>query len=215
MASLRHATVLCLIAGFVDAIGYFQLGHVFPANMTGNTVLLGAAIAGLEWPALFYLATLAAFTAGAAFEAALWLAVRSTAVPMLFNAAVLTAVATTTPSRVLSLATLAFLMGVQAGAAVRLSQLPTVVITSTIVRLAQGVIDLGLRRTDDASARAGPEAGTIKLHAIAWASYLAGAMAAALTSPHVPYLLVAPAVLYAALAVELAVAHWRAGWGSE
>lgn len=34
-------TVLAAAAGIVDALSYLNLGKVFPANMTGNTVLLG------------------------------------------------------------------------------------------------------------------------------------------------------------------------------
>ena len=35
-------------AGCVDALSYLKLGHVFTANMTGNTVLLGIAIGQLH-----------------------------------------------------------------------------------------------------------------------------------------------------------------------
>jgi uncharacterized membrane protein YoaK (UPF0700 family) len=37
---------LALAAGYVDAVSYLGLGRVFTANMTGNTVLLGVAVAG-------------------------------------------------------------------------------------------------------------------------------------------------------------------------
>ncbi len=33
--------VLTVVSGFVDAVSYLGLGHVFTANMTGNVVLLG------------------------------------------------------------------------------------------------------------------------------------------------------------------------------
>ncbi len=36
---------LAFAAGSVDAATYLGLGHAFPANMTGNTVLLGVAVA--------------------------------------------------------------------------------------------------------------------------------------------------------------------------
>ncbi|NMP22863.1 YoaK family protein [Sulfobacillus harzensis] len=36
---------ITLVAGLVDALGYFRLGHVFIANMTGNLVLLSIALA--------------------------------------------------------------------------------------------------------------------------------------------------------------------------
>ena len=38
--------VLTLLTGVVDATSYLSLGHVFVANMTGNVVFLGFAIAG-------------------------------------------------------------------------------------------------------------------------------------------------------------------------
>ncbi len=58
--------MLSLITGLVDAVSYLTLGHVFVANMTGNVVLLGFAVAGapgLSVPAS--LAALGAFLLGA------------------------------------------------------------------------------------------------------------------------------------------------------
>jgi len=40
--------MLTLITGFIDAVTYINYGHVFVANMTGNVVLLGFAIAGSQ-----------------------------------------------------------------------------------------------------------------------------------------------------------------------
>ena len=37
---------LTVIGGFLDAVSYLGLGHVFTANMTGNVVLVGFAAAG-------------------------------------------------------------------------------------------------------------------------------------------------------------------------
>jgi uncharacterized membrane protein YoaK (UPF0700 family) len=58
--------MLSIVTGLVDAVSYLALGHVFVANMTGNVVLLGFALAGapgLSVPAS--LAALAAFLLGA------------------------------------------------------------------------------------------------------------------------------------------------------
>ena len=38
--------VLTVFTGLVDAVSYLKLGHVFVANMTGNVVFLGFAVAG-------------------------------------------------------------------------------------------------------------------------------------------------------------------------
>jgi len=37
---------LTVVTGLVDAVSYLALGHVFTANMTGNVVFLGFAVAG-------------------------------------------------------------------------------------------------------------------------------------------------------------------------
>jgi Protein of unknown function (DUF1275) len=37
---------LTVVTGLVDAFSYLVLGHVFVANMTGNVVFLGFALAG-------------------------------------------------------------------------------------------------------------------------------------------------------------------------
>lgn len=57
---------LTLVTGFVDAYSYLMLGHVFVANMTGNVVFCGFAIAGAAGFSLVAsLVALAAFAAGA------------------------------------------------------------------------------------------------------------------------------------------------------
>jgi len=59
--------LLTLITGFVDAYSYLVLGHVFVANMTGNVVFCGFALAGtgaFSLPAS--VTALAAFAVGAA-----------------------------------------------------------------------------------------------------------------------------------------------------
>lgn len=38
--------VLTVVTGLVDAVSYLELGRVFVANMTGNVVFTGFALAG-------------------------------------------------------------------------------------------------------------------------------------------------------------------------
>jgi uncharacterized membrane protein YoaK (UPF0700 family) len=57
---------LTVVSGFIDAVSYLGLGHVFTANMTGNVVVLGFAAAGA--PGFFAphsLTSLGAFLVGA------------------------------------------------------------------------------------------------------------------------------------------------------
>src|ERR1700760_1211453 len=57
---------LTLVTGLVDSFSYLLLGHVFVANMTGNVVFLGFALAGAPGFSIgASLTALAAFAAGA------------------------------------------------------------------------------------------------------------------------------------------------------
>jgi uncharacterized membrane protein YoaK (UPF0700 family) len=59
--------VMTFVTGVVDAVSYLSLGHVFVANMTGNVVFLGFALAGSSDVALApALIATASFTCGAA-----------------------------------------------------------------------------------------------------------------------------------------------------
>ena len=58
---------LMVVTGLVDAFSYLRLGHVFVANMTGNVVFLGFALAGVgEISILASLLAVLAFAIGAA-----------------------------------------------------------------------------------------------------------------------------------------------------
>src|ERR1700736_3844496 len=69
---------LTVITGLVDAFSYLVLGHVFVANMTGNVVFVGFAIAGAPGFSLAgSLVVLAAFALGAVLGG--WVAHRARA----------------------------------------------------------------------------------------------------------------------------------------
>src|ERR1700736_3182642 len=59
--------VMTVVTGAVDAVSILRLGHVFVANMTGNVVFLGFAVAGTSgFSAAASLVALGAFLGGAA-----------------------------------------------------------------------------------------------------------------------------------------------------
>jgi uncharacterized membrane protein YoaK (UPF0700 family) len=73
---------LAIASGTADAISYLGLGHVFVANMTGNTVLLGIALAsGNGGDGLRSGLSLAGFCIGVALGALLLRTVRTSGVP--------------------------------------------------------------------------------------------------------------------------------------
>ena len=69
--------LLTFTTGLIDAVSYLGLGHVFTANMTGNVVFLGFAVAGAKGLSISSsLFALGAFLVGAAFGGRLgvWMA---------------------------------------------------------------------------------------------------------------------------------------------
>jgi uncharacterized membrane protein YoaK (UPF0700 family) len=46
---LRRVVALSTVCGIVEAIGYMDVGHIYPAIMTGNTVQLGWTLAQSDW----------------------------------------------------------------------------------------------------------------------------------------------------------------------
>ena len=46
---LTLAASLTWIAGFVDAVGFLSLGHIYTANMSGNTVAIGIQSVSQDW----------------------------------------------------------------------------------------------------------------------------------------------------------------------
>ncbi len=144
---------LTLVTGLVDAFSYLTLGHVFVANMTGNVVFLGFALAGapgfsiaasLVAVAAFGFGALLGGLAGARYSAQRGHLLRlATALQALFlAAAVLLAAFSSSPMtagfRYPLIVVLAISMGIQNAAARRLAvpDLTTTVLTLTLTGIA-------------------------------------------------------------------------------
>jgi uncharacterized membrane protein YoaK (UPF0700 family) len=144
---------LTLLTGVVDAVSYLRLGHVFVANMTGNVVFIGFALAGAGGLSLASsVIALAAFLIGARAGGALGarlgahrgLLVRGSGVAqcLLLAAALIVALAANAPFtagvRYAITAAMAVAMGIQNAAAQQLAvpELTTTVLTKTLAGLA-------------------------------------------------------------------------------
>jgi uncharacterized membrane protein YoaK (UPF0700 family) len=144
---------LTLVTGLVDAFSYLTLGHVFVANMTGNVVFLGFALAGAPgFSITASLAAVAAFgfgallggLAGARYSAHRGHLFRlATALQALFlAAAVLLAAFSSSPLtagfRYPLIVVLAISMGIQNAAARKIAvpDLTTTVLTLTLTGIA-------------------------------------------------------------------------------
>ncbi|WP_328941434.1 DUF1275 domain-containing protein [Streptomyces sp. NBC_00250] len=146
---------LTVLAGLVDAVSYLGLGQVFVANMTGNVVLLGFALAGAAGlSASASVVSLAAFLVGAVaggrfgtrFAAhrgrllASAMALQAVLVAAAFVIAVVAHGRVGTPGRYALIVTLGLAMGTQTAVARRIGvpDLTTTVLTQTLTGLAAG-----------------------------------------------------------------------------
>ncbi|MFI7320348.1 YoaK family protein [Streptomyces venezuelae] len=144
---------LTVVTGLVDAVSYLALGHVFVANMTGNVVFLGFALAGAEGlSATASVVSMAAFLAGALaggrfgtrFAAhrgrllALGTAVQTVLVAAALGTALVAHGRVTTPVQYTLIVLLGLAMGLQNAVARRLGvpDLTTTVLTLTLTGLA-------------------------------------------------------------------------------
>ncbi len=212
--------LLTVLTGVVDGVSYVGLGHVFVANMTGNVVFLGFALAGAHGvSAVASLIALGAFVLGAGCGGRI--AARSgehrarhlrgataTALPLLLLAVLIAAVASRpvpVGARYAMIAVLALAMGIQNATARRLAvpDLTTTVLTLTLTGIGAD------------SSLAGGAGGHLVRRLIAVTAMFAGAFVGVLLLVQVG--LVLPLVLAATLAAITALAAHRsasstAGW---
>jgi uncharacterized membrane protein YoaK (UPF0700 family) len=191
--------LLACAGGAVDAVSYMELGRVFTANMTGNTVLLGLAIVQADSHAIVRSAlALAGFLIGGAVGACIvergqpgsvWPTTVTVALVLEWAVLVVFAIgwqytsgASSPPSAGAALIVLsAFAMGVQSAAARRLdvSGIATTYITGTltslVARLVSWASHLAMRVSP---AQSLPPARGTGLLAAVWLVYFGGAIVA-------------------------------------
>jgi uncharacterized membrane protein YoaK (UPF0700 family) len=189
-----RATTLTIIAGIADAVGYITMGGVFAANMTGNTVLAGIAAAQRNYTdAWHHLAPLLAFFAGAMLSRLLLRLSHKPTAGLLVEAALLAVVGFLALDREVAIMIVALAMGVQASAITHFggSAVSTVVVTSTLARTADALLD----RLWAGEKKQLPAVTNLPLLGFTWMGYLVGAVAGTLLLGVMPYPLLVPVAL--------------------
>ncbi|MGQ8875103.1 YoaK family protein [Paenibacillus sp. TSA_86.1] len=218
--------LLCMSAGMVDVIGYLGLGHVLTANMTGNIVLLGIAIArAQEFVVLRALIALIGFIAGNAIAAHMigqvktkngW-SPRVTAVftvesILLLLFAILMVSPFSEQLSYLLIVLLAVAMGMQTTAARRIgiAGISTTVLTNNLAAVIEDAVSI-LHRLRHANIRSLVKALSTDayLRAGAVVIYLGGVIVAALLFHHVPLVAVwVPVLVIAGVTLQARFASW-------
>jgi uncharacterized membrane protein YoaK (UPF0700 family) len=198
-----QATLLAIVAGMADAVGYITMGGIFTANMTGNTVLAGISLAEGRYDlAGKRFAPLLAFFLGAMLARLLLRLSRRPPVPLLIEAALIAAADFLPVGKEEALLIVALAMGLQASALTHFGGAPasTVVVTSTLARVADATLDR-LWPLDNIL----PPVAMPRLLVFTWLGYLGGALAGGLLAQAVAYPLLVPAALL--LFVVFATVH--------
>ena len=203
---------LTVATGLVDAVSYIKLGHVFVANMTGNVVFLGFALAGAKGLSISAsLMALGSFLVGAVAGGRLGAlvaehrgrvlraAVSVEAVLVLAALAVglLGSDPVTSAGQYTLIGLLALAMGVQNSAARRVGvpDLTTTVVTLTLTGVAA-----------DSRAAGGPGSKAGRRLVVVGAMFL-GALAGGLLAVHIS--IAAPLAVASALLAFTALGTWR------
>ena len=205
---------LTFVTGLVDAFSYLVLGHVFVANMTGNVVFLGFAIAGaagFSIPAS--LVALGSFVCGAlvggkavsglGHHRGRLLAATAAFQALLLGASVVAAAASGDPVeggyRYALIALLGISMGIQNATARKLAvpDLTTTVLTLTITGVAAD------------SAIAGGAGSAAGRRLVAVTAMFVGALAGAALVLHVH--IVVPLAIVLVVTATVGFVSWRAG----
>jgi uncharacterized membrane protein YoaK (UPF0700 family) len=202
--------VLTFLTGVVDAASYLRLGHVFVANMTGNVVFIGFALAGAQGlSATTSLLALAFFIVGALLGGRIGalaaehrghvLRAASAAQLVLLAIALIVALTVAQPlgsgPRDALVVAMAMAMGVQNAAAQRLAvpELTTTVLTRTLTGLASE------------AAIVGGQGAKLGRRSLAVAAMLLGALTGGLLALHVSIASALGVACALALAIALAV----------
>jgi uncharacterized membrane protein YoaK (UPF0700 family) len=189
-----QATLLAIVAGMADAVGYITMGGIFAANMTGNTVLAGISLADGHYElAARRFIPLFAFFLGAMLARLLLRLLYKPAVPLLLEAALIAVVEFLPVGREPQVMIVALAMGLQASALTHFggTAASTVVVTSTLARMGDATLD----RLWPGEKRALPRVTTPLLLSLTWLAYLGGATASGLLSHVFAHPLVVPAGL--------------------
>ena len=190
-----QACILAIVAGYADAVGFLAFG-AFAGAMTGNTVLLGIALAGADFGAAAQSAVIIlSFLAGVAASAVLGRKLPLVAI-LGIEAVAIIAAALIAP--LVAAPVLAFAMGLQNATMTRFAgaNLNTVVLTGNLQKMVQGFLGRFAGSTKPPKSEAAESAMIGGL----WIAYLGGVVAGALAHHWIAYPLL-PVVLLLPLAL--------------
>lgn len=209
---VRRILCLGLVAGYIDAIGFLDLGGIYVAAMTGNTVQFGITFAREQWAHFAVVAiTLGSFFCGGLVSSIIRRFLPHPPLELLVMAALVTAAQLVrsllgNPIAV-ELPLLAIAMAMQGQTLSRFGGLSiqTIVVTNNLLKLAEAIV--GRYVSYDPAATGGEHArasrADILLPGCAWLSYALGAATGTWAALNLALPLVPPVVLLVLTTLDL------------
>jgi uncharacterized membrane protein YoaK (UPF0700 family) len=208
---VRRVVALSAVAGYVEAIGYTDIGGIYPAIMTGNTVQFGLTLAQGQWARFGLLGfAIGLFFLGGIISSRIKRHLRKPALELILMAVVLMVaglVRLHAPSRVpIELPLLALAMAMQGETIARFGgiSLQTIVVTNNMVKFSDALVGRYLSGTGESTSQEKkPELKEVLMPGLAWLTYSIGAAAGALALGLFRMPLAVPAVLLVFIVIDL------------
>lgn len=210
---LRRVVALSAVAGYVEVIGFMDVGGIYPGIMTGNTVQLGLTLAKAQWERFGTIGfAVGMFFIGGIISSLVKRHLRWPPLELMLMAALLlvaSAVRLNAPWRIgIELPLLAVAMAMQGETLSRFGgvSLQTIVVTNNMVKFSDALVGRYLSRPGLTPSTAKiPELKEVLMPGLAWLTYSIGAGAGATAASLFRLPLLVPAVMLAFLVGDLAL----------
>jgi uncharacterized membrane protein YoaK (UPF0700 family) len=208
--SLRRVAALAAVAGYVEVVGFMDVGGIYPGIMTGNTVQLGLTFAKAQWVRLAIVGfAVALFFLGGIISSLIKRNLRRPPLELILMAAILiiaSAARLHAPLRVaVELPLLALAMAMQGETISTFGgvSLQTIVVTNNMVKFSDALVGRYLPAREAKQSHKVPELREVLMPGLAWLSYSVGAGAGASAAALLQLPLLVPAVILVFIAGDL------------
>ncbi|WP_213767671.1 DUF1275 family protein [Caballeronia sp. dw_19] len=208
--SLRRVVVLAAVAGYVEVIGFMDVGGIYPGIMTGNTVQLGMTFAKAQWARFGLIAfAVGLFFVGGIISSLIKRHLRRPPLELLVMAGILfvaSVVRLHASVRIpVELPLLALAMAMQGETIATFGgvSLQTIVVTNNMVKFSDALVGRYLLGPAGQQSLKVPELKEVLMPGLAWLSYSVGAGAGATAAAWLQLPLLVPAVMLVFIVADL------------
>ncbi|CAN7789866.1 DUF1275 family protein [Caballeronia sp. LjRoot34] len=208
--SLRRVVVLAAVAGYVEVIGFMDVGGIYPGIMTGNTVQLGMTFAKAQWARFGLIAfAVGLFFVGGIISSLIKRHLRRPPLELLVMAGILSVASVVrlhASVRIpVELPLLALAMAMQGETIATFGgvSLQTIVVTNNMVKFSDALVGRYLPGPAGQQSLKVPELKEVLMPGLAWLSYSVGAGAGATAAAWLQLPLLVPAVMLVFIVADL------------